>query len=89
MVSGNQVSSVIDKPTSGDYPYIWGALAWNAAFWEYLSADEPHVGYALPRATEAGLDVRAVIMDGGYWDCGTVDGYFALVRQLTREAVLP
>ena len=90
-VSGNQVAEVIDKPASANYmhmyPYIWGALAWRPAFWELLDASEPHVGYALPRAIEAGLDVRAVVCEGGYWDCGTVSGYFALINHLTREAV--
>jgi molybdopterin-guanine dinucleotide biosynthesis protein A len=84
-VDGAQVVEVIDKPESGDYDYIWGVLAWRPVFWGMLRADEPHVGYGLPRAVEAGLDVRAVVMNGGFWDCGSVDGYFSLINHLTEK----
>lgn len=75
-VEGNQVVEVIDKPEHTDLGYIWGALAWKPAFWGCLDAHDPHVGYGLPRAIAAGMDVRAVLCDGGYWDCGTFGEYF-------------
>ena len=79
---GNQVVTVIDKPAETKFTRLWGALAWKPAFWEYLRPEDPHVGYALPRAIAAGLDVRAIRMDGGYWDCGTTLEYFELVNHL-------
>lgn len=86
-VEGFKVTEVIDKPAETDLIWAWGVLAWKPVFWQHIHADEPHIGYALPRAIAAGLDVRAVTMDGGYWDAGTPSEYFALIRHLTDEKV--
>lgn len=75
-LNGLQVVDVIDKPPVCAYPWIWGVLAWKPAFWPLLDVEDPHVGYALPRAIRAGLDVRGVVLNGTYWDCGTPDDYF-------------
>jgi len=83
-----RVTDVIDKPDLCPSPWIWGVLAWKACFWDCIDAAMPHVGYALPVALDAGLDVRAVVMDGGYWDCGTTARYYTLIRHLT-EAYAP
>lgn len=79
---GNQVVSVEDKPPETILAWLWGALAWKPVFWEHLRPDDPHVGYALPRAIAAGLDVRAVRMEGGYYDCGTFLEYEELIVHL-------
>jgi glucose-1-phosphate thymidylyltransferase len=81
-VALNQVVDVIDKPQETGLTWLWGALAWQPVFWEHMRPDDPHIGYALPRAIAAGLDVRAVKMVGGYWDCGTYEGYSELVVHL-------
>lgn len=79
------ITEVIDKPDTPVSRYIWGVLAWQPTFWEHMDAADPHVGYAIPRAIAAGLKVRAVLMQGGFWDCGTPERYFALIRHLTNE----
>lgn len=78
----NQVVAVVDKPAETTFTRLWGALAWKPAFWDHLRPEDPHVGYALPRAIAAGMDVRAVRMDGGYFDCGTYLEYEDLVVHL-------
>lgn len=81
-----QVLEVVDKPEETDLMFIWGALAWQPAFWEYMQPNDPHVGYALPRAIADGLDVRAVNGEGGYYDCGTIEGYYeALTAMLNLK----
>jgi dTDP-glucose pyrophosphorylase len=75
-VEAGRVVDVVDKPEVCAYPYIWGALAWRPSFWPLLRSDDPHVGYALPRAIAKGMNVGAVVLDGAYWDCGTPDDYF-------------
>lgn len=82
-----QITRVIDKPESTELVWAWGVLAWRHVFWDCLDANEPHVGYGILRAIERGLDVRAVRMEGGYWDCGTPEEYFSLIRYLTGEKV--
>jgi dTDP-glucose pyrophosphorylase len=86
-VEADRVVDVVDKPEVCAYPYIWGALAWRASFWPLIHSADPHVGYALPRAIAKGLTVRAVLLDGAYWDCGTPDDYFdCIARQRAQEA---
>lgn len=79
----NKVLAVEDKPENTNLVYAWGTLAWRPSFWQYLTPDMPHVGYGLMPAIEAGLNVRAVVMDGGYWDCGTASEYFELIKAIT------
>lgn len=86
-IMGNRVVSVVDKDPTCQHRFIWGALAWKPAFWDYLDATMPHVGYGLQPAIDAGLDVRAVVMDGDYYDCGTAERYFECVRANTGEKV--
>lgn len=80
-----KITEVIDKPQTTFLIWAWGILAWKPGFWQYIRADDPHVGYALPRAIEAGLDVRAVRMEGEYFDCGTPDEYFECIEYLRRQ----
>lgn len=78
--SGDRVREVVDKPEVSGLAWIWGALAWRSSFWPLIRADDPHVGYALPRAIAKGLNVRPVILNGAYWDCGTPDEYFDCIE---------
>lgn len=84
--SRNQVLEVVDKPTESNFEYIWGAMAWKPTFWDCLSPDMPHVGYGLPVAIERGLNVRAVVIPGNFYDCGTPERYFECIRATTGEA---
>lgn len=84
LTPGDEVLHVVDKPAQTELTWAWGVLAWKPRFWHLLSANDPHVGYALPRALAAEMDVRAVKMDGGFWDCGTPDEYFACIEHLQQ-----
>lgn len=84
-VIGGKIVSVVDKPAKTHMIWAWGILAWKPAFWECIHRDDPHVGYGIPRALGAGLNVEAVRMVGGYWDCGTVLEYADLMRHLINQ----
>lgn len=77
-----RVLDVVDKPQATELDEAWGVMAWSPVFWEYLGADMPHCGYGIIPALEDGLDVAAVHIPGGYWDCGTFDEYADLCRYL-------
>lgn len=88
-LDGDVVYNVMDKmaePRIG-YDWIWGLMAWKPVFWDFLKPDMPHVGYGIMPAVHAGLDVRAVKLDGNYYDCGTPERYFEMIRATTGEAV--
>lgn len=82
-IAGCDVLRVEEKPAQTALEWAWGALAWKPKFWDVISPKMPHVGYALPLALAGEMDVRAVRMNGGFWDCGTSDEYFALINHLT------
>lgn len=87
--NGNVVK-ITDKPEQTETPWIWGALMWRPSFLSYLHPEDPHIGYGVQRAVEAGLYVHA-IMPGDYddtefWDCGTPERYFEMIRVVTGQA---
>lgn len=81
----NRITEIIDKPENTDLEYIWGALAWRPEFWQYLKSSDAHVGFGVQRAIEAGVEVRAVYCEGGYWDCGEPASYFEMIRAITEQ----
>lgn len=83
-----QLFGVSEKPKNTDLTYTWGAIAWKPAFWEYIATEPENISFALPLAASKGLRVRCILMDGGYWDCGTPDEYFDLITHLHREREL-
>lgn len=85
----DRLVDVIDKPSETTLTYAWGILAWRPVFWQHIHAADATVGDALPRAIRAGLDVRAVRMDGAYYDCGTPEEYFKLIRDVTGGTDAP
>lgn len=80
----DHVLDVVDKPTETALTYGWGALAWKAKFWDYLQPADPHVGYAIMPAVNAGLKVRVHVCAGDYWDLGTPEEYFDLIKAMWR-----
>ncbi len=81
------VTQVVDKPGETKLHLAWGAMAWCAGFWQYVKPGDPHVGYGVQRALDAGVKVRGYLAYGGYYDCGTPDGYFDLVETLRERAL--
>lgn len=81
-----RLTAVVDKGAYGlELTHAWGVLAWKTPFWQFIDPDDLHVGYALPKAIAAGQDVRAVKMDGAYWDCGTFEEYADCISTLQRQ----
>lgn len=83
--NGN-VTKITDKPETSETPWIWGAMLWQPTLWPYLHPEDPHVGYGVQRAVEAGLHVHAVVgWNDDYYDCGTSSEYFEMIRAITGE----
>lgn len=88
VVQGDEILGVVDKPEQTDLEWAWGVIAWRTAFWSYIDPADPHMGVALRRAIAGGRTVHAVYADGPYFDCGTADDYFHLIRSLTEPEVV-
>lgn len=82
-IEHGRVVEVLNKPAPhSSLQCTWGILLWKPVYWQYLQPDDPHVGHGLPRAIADGLDVRPVVIEGGYWNIGTTDDYFNCIRAL-------
>lgn len=73
------VTAHMDKSAGCPFPHSWGAMSFSPEMVGFLRAEEPHVGYVIDPALEAGVSVRARIMQGEYFDCGTPKEYLDLV----------
>ena len=87
LAEDGQVLAVIDKQRDSELDEIWGAVMWRAAFWPFIQAEQPHVGYALADAVQAGERVGAVRIEGRYFDCGTRDEYYRLCARFLDRSV--
>lgn len=67
----NCVLDCIDKDPDCDYEFAWGLQYFNRKYLNFLSPDQPHIGYGIVPAIKAGLSVGASTSAGSYWDCGT------------------
>lgn len=72
------VRRIEDKPQVTALRYAWGAMAWKAGFWKYIQPADPHVGYAVQRAIDDGVPVRAYLATGFYHDCANFQQYARL-----------
>jgi len=80
----SRVIEVIDKPIETHLVYAWGIIAWRSIFWQHIYPIDATVGDALTRAIRSGMPVRAVKLTGSYYDCGTPDEYFRLIREVSH-----
>lgn len=86
-IERGEIVEVIDKPETisrGEW-YIWGAMAWKPSFWDCLTPNMPHVGFGIQRAIDRGLSVHTTVCLGGFYDCGTPERYFEMIRATTCD----
>ena len=77
-VSLNQINSVlacIDKDPNCEFQYAWGMQMFTPRYLAFLEKQYPHIGYGIMPAILKGIDVKASIVNGSYWDCGTPEEY--------------
>ena len=77
-------SGVIDieeKNPNCFYDLAWGALTFSRKLMDFASPTDPHVGYAVKRAIHLGERVFGTSIKGKYYDCGTPDEYFLMIRE--------
>lgn len=75
---GNRVIEIVDKPTRTDHRHTWGCIIWRPKFTEFLRHSIAHgdsdFAQVMNNAISAGLQLRAVFMQGGsYADYGTYE----------------
>lgn len=73
-----------DKQPQTNGRWVWGAVAWRVDFWQYIQPEDAHLGIALQRAVEQGIEIPVVRCGGDYYDNGTPEDYFHCIRELVE-----
>ena len=82
-VENGFVTDVIDKNINCDYEYFWGSIAWNSTMNKLINPTWETIGDLIKKAIELNIPVSCVISDGFYYDCGTYQEYFKMIKNET------
>ena len=82
-VNDNFITEVIDKSESCNFKYIWGVIAWRNSYGKYIVNSDLSIGLSINRAIKDKKQVGFVVSSSNYFDCGSVDEYWKLIKFLT------
>lgn len=82
-IDKNKVIDIIDKDPNCRYPYSWGIIGWNKDLNKLIDIKTPHIGYLLNSALKENIDIGYVISNSEYFDCGTKEEYFDMIKKYT------
>lgn len=83
----SQLTRINDKIPASKLKFACGALCWQPEFWQYINPEDAHMGIALQRAIDDGVEVQGYLARGQYYDCGIPEDYFRCIRELTGQEV--
>jgi hypothetical protein len=82
-INNNKVIDIIDKDKDCRYPYSWGIIGWTYDVNHLINPHTPHIGYIINEALKQNIDVGYIISETEYFDCGTSDEYFSMIKKYT------
>jgi hypothetical protein len=80
-IVNNRVVDVIDKDKNCTYEYFWGALGWNNNVSNLIDPKWSTIGDLIRKAIESNLKIDYVMCQGDYYDCGTPEEYFRMIKE--------
>ena len=81
-IEENRVVEVVDKNPKYKYNHLWGAVLYKKSLWEFIDSKDPHIGYSFNPAIRSGLKIGYALASGSYYDCGTIEEYWDMVRDI-------
>jgi len=84
----NVITDIIDKDINCNYKYGWGSIVFKPDFEKYIQNDELHTGYSMKKYIDSNKNVIFEIMNGMYFDCGTIQGYSEYINYMTQSKPL-
>jgi len=79
-IVNNEVIDIIDKDKDCSYPHFWGIISWNSTLNRIINPEWQTIGDLVREAIKNGIAVRAIVSDSDYYDCGTFDEYFQMIK---------
>jgi len=76
----NKIVDVRDKDYTCAYEYFWGSIGWNSTINKYINPEWETIGDLLKKAIECKIEIGCVFSDDNYYDCGTYDEYFRMIK---------
>jgi hypothetical protein len=77
------VIDIIDKDINCRYPYSWGIIGWTNKVNNLIDITTPHIGFIINTALKLNIEVGYIISTSEYYDCGTPDEYFKMIKNCT------
>tara|TARA_B100000925_G_C22007870_1_gene474574 strand:- start:2462 stop:3832 length:1371 start_codon:yes stop_codon:yes gene_type:complete len=74
-IDDNYIIDIIDKNKECKYNYGWGVVVFKQPFMKYILKEDLHTGYSMQRFLSDNNKITYEIVNGLYFDCGTIDGY--------------
>ena len=77
--SKNNIIDIKDKDNKCKYELFWGAMKFNLNFINFINKNDSHPGLAIKPAITNNIKYKASIINGKYFDCGTMDQYKKMI----------
>lgn len=77
----NSVLQIVDKKPDNGFEFAWGALTFSRELIKYIDIKDPHIGYAVSNAIQKKEGIKALKLEGEYFDCGTPEEYLKLLEK--------
>lgn len=74
-VNENYIINIVDKDINCNFNYGWGSLIFTKEFVKYILDEQQHIGYSMKEYLNEKNKICYEIINGQYFDCGTVTGY--------------
>lgn len=82
-INDTKVIDIIDKDKTCRYPYSWGIIGWTYDVNHLIDPKTPHIGYIINEALKQNIDIGYIISETEYFDCGTPEEYFTMIKKYT------
>jgi hypothetical protein len=82
-ITNSCLSDIKDKIPECKYPYFWGILGWNSNMNKYIDPTWETIGNLITKCLESNIKIGYIISDGEYYDCGTYNEYFKMIKEHT------
>jgi hypothetical protein len=75
----NNIIDIKDKDSKCKYELFWGAMRFNLNFINFINKNDSHPGLAIKPAITNNIKYKTSIINGKYFDCGTMDQYKKMI----------
>lgn len=76
-----RVEKMIDKDPASELIWSWGMFSLESQYLIGFHPKDAHPGISMSKLLQDGFDLKYVIQEGRYWDCGTTAEYSAVLSE--------